>query len=48
MRGHHAYGQGAVPHYSKDSLYDEVKEQFPELFTSNVTYGGTEYVKVDG
>lgn len=41
---------GKVPYltYSKDSLYDEVKEQFPELFTSNVTYGGTEYVKVDG
>lgn len=41
---------GKVPYltYSKDSLYDEVKEQFPELFTSNVTYGGTQYVKVEG
>ena len=41
---------GKVPYltYSKESLYDEVKEQFPELFTSNVTYGGTDYVKVDG
>lgn len=41
---------GKVPYltYSKDSLYEEVKEQFPELFTSNVTYGGTEYVKVNG
>ena len=41
---------GRVPYltYSKDSLYEEVKEQFPELFTSNVTYGDTEYVKVEG
>lgn len=39
---------GKVPYltYSKGSLYEEVKEQFPELFGSNVTYGGTEYVKV--
>lgn len=38
---------GKVPYltYSKGSLYEEVKEQFPELFGSNVTYGGTEYVK---
>ena len=41
---------GRVPYltYSKDSLYEEVKEQFPELFASNVNYGGTEYVKVEG
>ena len=40
---------GKVPYltYSKDSLYEEVKEQFPELFGSNVTYGGTTYVKVE-
>lgn len=39
---------GKVPYltYSKGSLYEEVKEQFPELFTSNVTYGDTQYVKV--
>ena len=39
---------GKVPYltYSKDSLYEEVKEQFPELFTSNVTYGDTTYVHV--
>ncbi len=39
---------GKVPYltYSKGSLYEEVKEQFPELFESNVTYGGTEYAHV--
>jgi len=39
---------GKVPYltYSKDSLYEEVKEQFPELFDGNVNYGGTEYVHV--
>ena len=39
---------GKVPYltYSKGSLYEEVKEQFPELFTSNVTYGDTTYVHV--
>lgn len=41
---------GKVPYltYSKGSLYEEVKEQFPELFGSNVTYGDTQYVKVNG
>ena len=41
---------GKVPYltYSKGSLYEEVKEQFPELFDSNVTYGGTEYAHVEG
>ena len=40
---------GRVPYltYSKGSLYEEVKEQFPELFSSNVTYGGTEYAHID-
>ena len=40
---------GKVPYltYSKGSLYEEVKEQFPELFTSNVTYGDTTYVHVN-
>ena len=40
---------GKVPYltYSKGSLYEEVKEQFPELFSSNVTYGGTEYAHID-
>jgi hypothetical protein len=40
---------GKVPYltYSKGSLYEEVKEQFPELFSSNVTYGGTEYAKIE-
>ena len=39
---------GKVPYltYSKGSLYEEVKEQFPELFSSNVTYGDTTYVHV--
>ena len=39
---------GKVPYltYSKGSLYEEVKEQFPELFGANITYGGTEYVHV--
>ncbi len=39
---------GKVPYltYSKGSLYEEVKEQFPELFTGNVTYGDTEYARV--
>jgi hypothetical protein len=23
-----------------------VKEQFPELFTTNVNYGGTEYARI--
>ena len=40
---------GKIPYltYSKGSLYEEVKEQFPELFSSNVTYGGTEYAHID-
>lgn len=40
---------GKVPYltYSKGSLYEEVKEQFPELFTSNVTYGDSTYVHVN-
>ena len=40
---------GKVPYltYSKGSLYEEMKEQFPELFSSNVTYGGTEYAKIE-
>ncbi|MBP3802525.1 MAG: hypothetical protein J6I76_01320 [Oribacterium sp.] len=40
---------GKVPYltYSKGSLYEEVKEQFPELFGSNVTYGDTTYVHVN-
>ena len=40
---------GKVPYltYSKGSLYEEVKEQFPELFESNVTYGGTEYAHIN-
>ena len=39
---------GKVPYltYSKGSLYEEVKEQFPELFTGTVTYGDTEYAQV--
>jgi hypothetical protein len=24
-----------------------VKEHFPELFSSNVTYGGTKYAKIE-
>ena len=41
--------KGKVPYltYSKGSVYEEVKEQFPELFESNATYGDTEYVHVD-
>lgn len=41
---------GKVPYltYSKGSLYAEVKEQFPELFGANVTYGDTTYVKIEG
>ena len=41
---------GKVPYltYSKDSLYDEVKEQFPELFPTTITYGGQDYVGVSG
>ena len=41
--------KGKVPYltYSKGSVYEEVKEQFPELFGSNVDYGGTEYAHVD-
>ena len=40
---------GRVPYltYSKESVYAEVAEQFPELFTENVTYGETEYVHVE-
>jgi len=40
---------GKVPYltYSRGSLYEEVKEQFPELFESNVTYGGTEYAHIN-
>ena len=40
---------GRVPYltYSKSSLYEEVKEQFPELFGTNVNYGGTEYAHVE-
>ena len=39
---------GRVPYltYSKGSVYAEVKEQFPELFTGNATYDKTEYVHV--
>jgi hypothetical protein len=39
---------GKVPYltYSKGSVYAEVAEQFPELFEDNVTYGDTEYVRV--
>ena len=39
---------GKVPYltYSKGSLYEEVKEKFPELFTGTVTYGDTEYAQV--
>ena len=39
---------GKVPYltYSKGSLFEEVKEQFPELFDGNVTYGDTSYVHV--
>ena len=39
---------GKVPYltYSKGSVYEEVKEQFPEMFTSNVDYGGTVYAHV--
>ena len=41
---------GPVPYltYSKDTLYDEVREQFPDQFGSTVTYGGEEYVRVEG
>ena len=41
---------GKVPYltYSKGSLYAEVKEQLPELFEANVTYGDTTYVKIEG
>ena len=41
---------GPVPYltYSQDTLYDEVREQFPDQFGSAVTYGGQDYVKVDG
>ena len=41
---------GKVPYltYSEDSLYDEVREQFPDVYDSTVTYGGDEYVKVKG
>ena len=41
---------GPVPYltYSKDTLYDEVREQFPDQFGSTVTYGGQEYVGVGG
>ena len=41
---------GKVPYltYSDDSLYDEVKEQFPEVYDTTVTYGGEEYAKVKG
>ena len=40
---------GKVPYliYSKGSLYEDGKEQFPELFGSNVTYGDTTYVHVN-
>ena len=34
--------------YSQGSLYQEVREQFPELFEANVTYGETTYVKIEG
>ena len=39
---------GRVPYftYSQGSLYEEVREQFPELFDTNVTYGNTTYVRV--
>ena len=41
---------GKVPYltYSEDSLYDEVKEQFPEVYDTTVTYGGEEYARVRG
>ena len=41
---------GKVPYltYSQGSLYEEVREQFPELFNANVTYGDTTYVKIEG
>lgn len=40
---------GDVPYltYSKGSLYNEVKEQFPELFLNNINYGGGEYIYVN-
>ena len=40
--------KGKVPDltYSEDSLYDEVREQFSDVFDSTATYGGDIYVKV--
>ena len=39
---------GKVPYltYSKGSLFEEVKEQFPELFDKYITYGDKTYVHV--
>ena len=39
---------GKVPYltYSKGSIYDEVKEQFPELFDGNVYYNKASYIHV--
>ena len=55
QNGHHSSGcigithGGPVPYltYSKGSVYEEVEEQFPELFKDNVTYGDTEYVQIN-
>ena len=55
QNGHHSSGcvgithGGQVPYltYSKGSVYEEVEEQFPDLFRDNVTYGGTEYARVE-
>ena len=55
QNGHHSSGcvgithGGRVPYltYSKGSVYDEVEEQFPDLFRDNVTYGDTEYARIN-
>ena len=55
QNGHHSSGcvgithGGRVPYltYSKGSVYDEVEEQFPDLFRNNVTYGDTEYAQIN-
>lgn len=41
------YQATSVITFYKDSLFEEVKEQFPELFSSNVTYGGAEYAHIE-
>ena len=54
QNGQHSSGcvgiihNGRVPYltYSKGSVYAEVAEQFPELFQDNVTYGETQYARV--